>query len=279
MGEKQPKLPSFKSPPLHEVALSVQFEPLQSLGLVQLGLLWSEFRGRFPQIEEHGPIETIVERLGVRRKTSAVPEMRLLSAPPLPRIWFLNEEKRELVQVQNDHFVRNWRKIKDSDEYPRYDEYIRCVFEKDLHTFQSFLAKEQLGKLVPNQCEVTYVNHIVAGDGWETHANLGSVFNGWANQFSEDVALEIEDIRLAVRYIIYNDNDEFLGRLHMSIEPAFNVSDDKPIFIMKLTARGKPLGEDIPGILKFMDLGRMHIVNSFAAMTTPNMHKVWGRLS
>ena len=31
----------------------------------------------------------------------------------------------------------------------------------------SFLAEEKLGVIKVNQCEVTYVNHIVSGEGWQ----------------------------------------------------------------------------------------------------------------
>ncbi len=42
--DSQVPLPTFDAPPVAEVALSVQFEPLGSLRSVQLGLLWERFR-------------------------------------------------------------------------------------------------------------------------------------------------------------------------------------------------------------------------------------------
>ena len=50
-------LPDFENPPLVEVALSVQFEPIEQMRTPQIGLLWTEFRHRFPVTQEHPPVD------------------------------------------------------------------------------------------------------------------------------------------------------------------------------------------------------------------------------
>jgi hypothetical protein len=47
MNVGQP-FPDFADPPVVEVALSVQFDPLSALRTPQIGLLWAEYRTRFP---------------------------------------------------------------------------------------------------------------------------------------------------------------------------------------------------------------------------------------
>ena len=54
-------LPDFDNPPLIEVALSVQFDPLEQLRTPQIGLLWAEFRDRFPVTQEHVPLDITCE--------------------------------------------------------------------------------------------------------------------------------------------------------------------------------------------------------------------------
>ena len=44
------------------------------------------------------------------------------------------------------------------------------------------------------------------------------------------------------------------------------------MYVFQLTARGQA-GESF----EFLDLGRKWIVKSFAALTTPQMHRVWKR--
>lgn len=172
MSSARPKLPDFDDPPLIEVALAVQFEPLTALRPLHLGLIWKRFQGSFPRTEEHPPRDLTVERFGV--PTPPKMEVRIETTPPVPRYWFLNEAGTELIQIQQDAFVHNWRKVGEGDEYPRY-EYIRDRFRAELEMFNQFLIDEGLGDLLLNQCEVTYVNHILSGEGWERYGQIGEV--------------------------------------------------------------------------------------------------------
>jgi len=274
MSQTRPLLPNFANPPVIEVALSVQFNPLTELQAPQLGLLWNEFRPRFSKAEQHPPLGSVVEKFGVRepRKVSVQFERGI----PVPRCWFLNETGTELIQVQQDRFIHNWRKVGEEDTYPRYER-IRETFEKELGTFRQFLAREGLGDLVPNQCEVTYVNHIVSGQGWEKHGEAGEVVMVWSSHYSDTFLSDPEDIRFAVRYVIPDEAGNPIGRLHISIEPAYRVKDDKPIFVLELTARGRPAGEGLEGALGFLDIGREWVVRGFTSITSPSMHKIWER--
>jgi hypothetical protein len=49
------------------------------------------------------------------------------------------------------------------------------------------------------------------------------------------------------------------------------------MYVMNLTARGRPDEESIEGALRFLDIGREWIVRGFAAVTTPEMHAIWRR--
>src|SRR5438093_13754302 len=55
-------LPDFRQPPLSEVVLSLQFDPLDRLKTPLIGILWNRFRERLPEIEEHPPLPQVVER-------------------------------------------------------------------------------------------------------------------------------------------------------------------------------------------------------------------------
>ncbi len=274
MSNSRPNLPDFTDPPVIEVALSVQFDPLAALRTPQIGLLWVEFRDRFPRMEEHPPRNPVIERFGVQRPPKA--SVQLETKLPVPRCWFLNETGTELIQVQQDRFVHNWRKVGDGDEYPRY-EHVRRTFSTELDAFRKFLTREHLGELAPNQCEVTYVNHIVSGEGWQRHGQLGEVVTVWASRYSDAFLSELEDVNFAVRYIIPDSGGNPLGRLHVRVDSAYRTSDNKPIFVMKLTARGRPDGEGIEGVFSFLDLGREWIVRGFTSVTSPQMHEIWGR--
>ena len=98
-------------------------------------------------------------------------------SPALPRLWLLNEAGTEMIQVQNDRFIKNWRKAGEKEQYPHYEPVIKPAFERDFVEFQEFLVEERLGVIKVTQCEVTYVNHIVSGEGWQTLGEIKPNFH------------------------------------------------------------------------------------------------------
>jgi uncharacterized protein (TIGR04255 family) len=274
MNDTPRGLPDFKNPPVTEVALSVQFEPLPALRTIHLGLLWVEFREHFPNLEEHPPRAPTIEEFEVIKPKKM--EVQFQKEIPVLRCWFLNESGTELIQVQQDRFVFNWREVGEKREYPRYEN-VRRKFIEALITFQQFLDREQLGELIPNQCEVTYVNHIVQGEGWDSHGQLEKLFTVWASQYSDSFLREPEEAGFSVRYIIPSEEGPPIGRLHINVHPAFRREDGMPIIVMSLTARGRPLGVDHDDVLSFLDTGRKWIVRGFTSITTNEIHKIWER--
>lgn len=272
-----PTLPIFSAPPLQEVAVSVQFEPLQRLVVPEIGLLWQHYGSKYHHVEQHPLLPSRIERIGVRQPVNRKPTFQLLDGPVLPRVWFLSEDKRELIQIQQDRFVRNWRKLEKDDDYPRYDDHIRPEFLSDLRDFCEFVSENAIGDIVPNQCEVTYSNLIMSGDCWATHADIGKAFTAWSQTYAQTSRYELEDARFSIRHLIKTAEGEFLGRLFVTTEPLFVEIEERPGFRLDLVARGRPLSPDLDGIMGFIDLGREHIVRAFADVTRPALHRIWGR--
>ena len=273
-------LPNFKHPPVVEVALSVQFDTLP-MRVVHVGLLWSEcFKDDFPKLQDKTPLKEVFETFNPPASQQPRIEAKFLDMYPPPRCWFLNDKEDELIQIQQDRFIHNWRKVgdEDADKYPRY-ETIRKRFVDELRCFEAFVEKHDLGSLEANQCEITYVNRILPAGAWSSHGQLGHVLTIISGSNSDDFLPTPEDIKVSIRYIIKDEHDKPIGRLHVSAEPAFTRPDDEPAFILKLTARGKPLDSDVSGIMDFLDIGREQIVRGFTSITTQRMHdkEVWER--
>ncbi|HEX8843076.1 MAG TPA: TIGR04255 family protein [Pyrinomonadaceae bacterium] len=268
--------PNFDRPPVIEVVLSVQFNPVEKLRGPQIGLLWAAYKDRFPQIEEHIPLDPVLETFGVRPAQQVSVKFELSDVPPIPRVWFLNERGDQLIQVQQDRFIHNWRKVAEEDEYPRYGN-LTTSFRNELDLFGRFLEEEQLGDLSFNQCEVTYVNHILAGDVWSGHGDLNKVLTLWAGKHSDSFLPEAEDVRLATRYIIPGSENNPLGRLHVIATPAFRISDKRALIVLNLTARCRPDGEGLEGVFSSLDKAHEWVVRGFTSITTEQMHQVWRR--
>ncbi|MGD0292248.1 MAG: TIGR04255 family protein [Terracidiphilus sp.] len=263
-------LPDFSNPPVTESVLSVQFDRLSALQTAHLGLYWSEIRDRFPKTEEHGELPIQIEQPPDSPQPIVGFQFEALEAPPIPRVWFINQEGTELIQVQRDRFITNWRKVGEGNLYPRYER-VREGFDKDFADFSQFVSHNQLGAIRVNQCEVTYINHIFSGVGWETHADIGKVFTVW-QQPTSTFPRQAQDIAFRARFPISDPTNGFIGRLHVTLQPVKRISDGLPMFLLELTARGL-IGEGTD----FFDLGRKWIVRSFAELTTPMMHEIWGR--
>lgn len=266
-------LPNFENPPLTEVAISVQFESLAQLEAPQVGLLWSKFRDRFPNTEQHKPLDPVIESF----EQPVQPKIRfeVSTVPPVPRCWFLNKTGSELIQIQLNRFTRNWRKVEKTDEYPRY-EYVRKQFAQDLESFCQFLQAENIGDFKPIQCEVSYINNIEPTQDWSSHSQLDKVLAMWNPRQVGGLLSNLESVRVASQHVIKNEDGAPFARLHISTQPAFSVADNQPLFVMNITARGEPNEQSIEGVLDFIDKGREHIVRGFKSITTTIMHDSWG---
>jgi uncharacterized protein (TIGR04255 family) len=274
MSASRAPLPDFTAPPVVEVVLGVQFDPLTALRAAHVGLLWEEFRPRFPRVEDKPPLTPAPELFGISPGHIDV-QFELVDAPPLPRSWFLNSEGTELIQFQQDRLVHNWRKVGDAD-YPRYWS-VRDSFRQEVETLRAFLEREKLGPFLPSQCEVTYVNHLLAGSGWDEPGQLERVFTLWAPRYSDDFLPEAEQVRVGAQYVISDDAGEPLGRLHVSIVPARRTEDNQSLLQLTLSARGRPDGDGLDGVFRFLDRGHEWAVRGFASVTPHEMHKIWGR--
>lgn len=274
-------LPRFERPPVAEVALSVMVEPV-AFRAAHIGLLWREFNREFPKTQDQPPLDDPQE-LEVEKRQELRPSVQFeplpANTPPL-RTWFLNDDETRLLQIQHNRIARNWRRANTTAPYPSYDS-IRQPFKEDLQKIGAFFSENKIGRLVPKQCEVTYVNHIVAGEGWKTHSDLENVIVPW-RESDHKFLPKIEDARMAWRYVIRRDS-VFLGRLHVSLQPAYRTKkgsgSEDAILVLTLTARGKPLDNTTDGALAFLDIGHEWIVRGFAELTTPAMReKVWLQL-
>ena len=269
-------LPSFREPPVTEVVVGVAIKPIEELTVPRIGQLWSErFAAAFPRAEEHPPYEPPMERFDDGAPSISL-GLQLGGAFPRPRVWFLNDAGDELIQVQRNYFACNWRKVHPDTQYGRWESR-RSAFQEWFGNLEGFVEEHGLGTVVATQCEVTYVNHIVPGPQWHEHADAPAIFRIFgAPSADEKFPGTLEQAQVATQFRLVRDGEPF-GRLHVTVQPAFRRTDNQPIYIMELTARGRPLGEGADGMYAFFEEGRRSIVTGFAACTTPRMHEVWGR--
>ena len=111
----QVPLADFEYPPVVETVLPAQFERLAGMRLVHLGLFWDKVKDRFPQTEERPALIPVIEHFPDPMVTSGRVRFEAAEIPELPRLWALNKNGTEMIQIQNDRFIKNWRKQGESD--------------------------------------------------------------------------------------------------------------------------------------------------------------------
>ena len=135
------------------------------------------------------------------------------------------------------------------------------------------MTKECKTTLVPDQCEVTYVNIIEDVDS----SQLANVIAWIRGTCSDDYLGDPEDTELTLRYVLKDESEQPWGRLHVTAAPAIRAADGEPVVRLTLTARGAPHPQDTNGALELLDKGHETIVRGFTSITTADMHKVWER--
>lgn len=258
-------LPDFENPPAVETLMGVHFSPIEKWQSPYFGLFWSRVKKDYPRVEIQPPVVT-----------APTPEMaaaQFQSRFELPmRCWFFNQDETRLIQLQNNLFLHNWRKVERTGKYLHYDN-LRPLFQKEWQGFRTFLEDEGLGAPGIEFCEVTYVNHIDRGSGWETFADLSDLFPNWSPKTSENYLPSPELVAMNASYALKGVE----GRLQISTQPAVRQQDAKETIQLTVTVRCKPSSSSNEDIYRGLDEARKWVVLGFTDFTSPKMHKIWGR--
>jgi uncharacterized protein (TIGR04255 family) len=267
-------LADYTAPPVTEVVLGVQFNSLERFLSPHLGLVWERFKSNFPNVEEQPALPPTFETFGPHPQFFPAIGLQMFAAN-MPRVFLINDDRTQLLQVQRDRFLHNWRKVETGGEYPRFERMLE-TFEQGLEMFSDVVSKEQLGEVVPNQCEVSYINQILVPADGNLYGVIGKVFAQHTEKMVLDDLGSPEDLRFLLRYVIRDNSGAPVGRMIVSADPAWR-ADGATIIQLTLTARGKPAAPTIAGVVEFLERGRSHLVGAFTKLTSPEMHKEWGR--
>jgi uncharacterized protein (TIGR04255 family) len=256
MADVEKVIPKFQNPPIVEKLMGIQFSPLEQWSIPHFGLFWQEIRDEFPRFEIQPPL--------LRREQSVKIEDSI-------RCWFLHQSQTKLIQIQRDRFLYNWQKPTTYEEYPHYDS-IRPEFAAFRKRFYDFLEKSQISKPTIDQCEITYINHLEKGIGWERISDLPGVINCWSGLSGKLLHAEPDLVNIQIAYSL----PEISGNLSILLQPALRNEDSQEVLQLRITVTGEPASQNIDDVLSWFDAGRDCAVESFIDLTTEKMHKIWG---
>lgn len=256
--------PSFKFPPLNEVSVGIQFEPLDRLRIPHFGSFWERVRNDFPLVEHASPI--------VNRDTG------FLSDPdtglPLPRVWLINQTETRLIQLQANRFNFNWRIQGGAEPYPRYPE-VATKFFHYLKAFEGFLADTGIGIIQPVVTELTYINILEQGKEWNSVEDISNIIRdfSWEKQVNRFLP-NPKEINWAAAFPFHDDQ----GTLNVRLNHAKRVEDNQSVLQLEMAASRVVSGQARTSIESWYELAHEWIVKGFVDLTKPEAQKkYWGR--
>ena len=257
----------FDRPPVVEVVCGVLFSTPKPLRGAHIGVYWQSVQKDFPRVEEVVPIAPTIER----PDPFMPPEFELTPLPPLRRTWLLSEDGRNLIQVQGDRFLFNWKKADEGDPYPGYDIVIER-FNLHLAGFIKFLRRVKIGVPAYRQFELTYVNHIDRTHGLEA-VTEGEVLVDHRRRSARGRFLPEPE---GYNWVSVYPLPDKTGRLHVVAQTARSQTGER-LMRLDLTARGLPTDASESGRISWFDMAHEWITQGFADATLPELHPIWGR--
>ena len=259
----------FERPPVEEVVCGIQFKSLDALATAHFGQLWNRYKlDGYRGATDESILVPQSESFGMESPSDSQPL-------PFPlRVWFHKGDGTAIVQVQRDHFLHNWNKSSTQTKYPKYH-HIKSLFKERLDTFQSFLNESEIGRIQPTKYQITYVNHIAQGEGWETIECIGEILPSFqwrssSNEFSPMPSNMMIQLSL--------DLPTALASLHAVARVAYRKSDHKLMLLLEFILRGMPNDPSSHEIWNWFDTAREWIVRGFADLTHDQVQtKIWGR--
>ena len=261
----------FAKPPVDEVVLSVLFKPLNGFLAPHLGALWQEFKkDQFARIVERPLVNPTIEIFPNQGEET---EFEISNVPPFPRTWFIHEGESKILQVQRDRFTFNWRRTDSDQKYPGFSAIFES-FEGFYNRFGEIMKNLELGSVTPLQYELSYIDQLMHGDGWNVLNDIGKVYNMFvdsqhANSFWKGAELMIFQTSFSV--------PDLRGRLHLAISNRVKMPDQRQTLQTDFTVRGFPENAAYPMEMWFKE-ARDEIREKFISMFTEDIQtQIWER--
>lgn len=251
----------YEKPPVVETSFGFTFPPIKGWTLYHFGLLWARLRRRYQFAEARLPMGSVeVDEVDLKLG----PDVHLESLPL--RSWFLDSLKNQLLQVQLNRFIRNWRAVEAEQKYFHYSD-LKPMFQEDWAIYREFLKDESLPEPIVFKCDVTYINHFLKGREWNTAEDIASLF--------QRMKFELKGALVtSVSFVAAFGNNQIRMETSPGIRP-----DGTPIVQLTLNVSGQPVSTSELGIWSKLDDCHRLLVETFAEITAEDLQKrVWKRI-
>jgi uncharacterized protein (TIGR04255 family) len=272
-------LPEFDAPPVVEMSLAVDIEPLPELRSAHIGMFAASQQAfKWTELEEDFPRPITIEQFGDQHVRPPF-RLQIVEEVPPPRTILSNRESHRSVAVQQDTLEYSWWKDDVDGTYPRHS-VVAAEFLPLLAAFGTFVAEHGLGQVRVRQVEVTYRNALQRGVDWPQDGNAAQALTFWSALV--DPALPaVEDAHLGQSYLLRDDEGTAYGRLYVSLDtkipPPFRRPPETDWASLALTCRVSMRDAGQEELMTHLGKAREAIVRAFTAVTTPQAHARWRR--
>lgn len=263
-------LPEFDAPPVAETSVGIQFDGLEGYTTLTAATYWDRIRSRYPKLEEHPPLDPVFETFGPTNSQPGQVQVQVLQGVIQPRVWFVNNDGDELVQLQKDRLFFNWRRLDSSQPYPRYAR-VREELKSSLAELEGWAKNAALGEVHPTQCEAIYVNRVPLRNAEGSGCGLS-----WIFPWFDGLKGTTESGTFQFRRRLHDESQSPVARLHCTLQYGTDAGGEREAQLL-LHVRGGPKEATMDGCLDMIDAEREVIVRTFADITSSEAHKMWRR--
>lgn len=242
----------FAKAPLSEVVCGVEFNA-PDFSSIHFGLYWQAIRERFPSPPLDKP---------------PIGALEIMASPPsLRRVWFESVDRKQLIQLQANRFLYNWKRLSEQDEYPHFD-VLYPNFEKEWTAFQDWWIELDKLPLQPIHYELTYLNQIDAKFGWSSPNDTPNIFS-FLDVGLPDRLPQLVQHDCSLLFSLPNEQ----GSLTMRLNQAKRIEDNSNMILLELTARS--IDCHISLSRWFADV-HVFLVNTFVELLSDSAKEDWG---
>ena len=250
----------FENAPINELVIATYFNPpLLNFRSEHVGLLWGHYREEFP-ISHQQPAVGGIDILG---PTSG-------EILPMPRFWFVSEDDINLIQVQKNALMFNWRRR--DDEYPHFNKDLKPRFDYYYAQFADFMKDELGADLQIDLCELTYINTFHPCEYWNGPDDTANIIPSFRRVSTGIDGAQDASFNCVYTYLVNDDVN-----LRVSIRNGHvteNPSVPALIFEIRASARLGQVRKSVADA--WFDRAHEAIINCFVGMTNPDIqHKYW----
>lgn len=254
----KPQIIAFENPPVNEVVVSTYFDPpLSDFRNEHVGLFWGEIKKEFPGVRQQIPV-------------GFAPEV-VDNEFPMPRYWFISANGINLIQIQQNAFMFNWRRR--DEDYPRFHRTIKPTFDKYYGIFNEF-TRTQISDadLTIDRCELVYINTLETSEFWTGPQNTTNVIPSFSILDFGISNAEVQGFNCNYIYTVQTDL-----QINVGIRAVTNAQQPgTPVLIFEIRAIGRLGRVAKPATDDWFVRAHAAIKSCFVGMTSPGIqNRYW----